>query len=108
MESGRLRHVVTIEKKTESADTGYGEKSIVWAKFAKIRANLRPISGKELFISQQHHTESKMIADIRYMPGITNEMRLVYGGLHYNIVEVRNIDQRNRHIKLFLSEGLIE
>lgn len=105
MESGKLRHALVIEENL-STDNTHGDRLDNWVVFARVRGSLHPLTGREFFTAQQYESEVKSKARIRYRAGITTAMRVLHGGLIYNIVFVQNIEMRNREIVLMLSEGL--
>ena len=52
----------------------------------------------ETFDSDQQRVKSVRRYTIRFMPGITEKMRIVDGGEHYDIVSVVNLENRNEYL----------
>ena len=88
MRAGRLRHTVSIERISETAND-YGEAIKTWSDhLTDIRAAIEPINGREYFAQDSRHAEVTTRFRIRYREGITNKMRIRYGTRYYNIVSV--------------------
>jgi SPP1 family predicted phage head-tail adaptor len=101
----RLRHKIRIEQKTFTRDA-FGGMVETWALFAEARADIIPLSGRELFAAQavQNETTSKII--IRYISGVTVGMRVVFGTRTLNILAAINFEERNKELQLLCSEGV--
>ena len=84
MRAGRLRHVIVIQKVTETrSDTGAIVES--WGTFLTTRAAIEPIKGNEPFASAHLRGETTVSITLRFHPGITSKMRITSGGLTYEI-----------------------
>lgn len=84
MRSGRLRHVIVIQKATETR-SGTGAIIQTWATFLTTRAAIEPIKGNEPFASAHLRGETTVSITLRYHPGITSKMRVTNDGLTYQI-----------------------
>ena len=111
MRSGSLRHSVTVQHLVAGSPSqnDYGEPSETWtALFTDIAAEWVTLSGRALFAAQEHHAEVRGIWRIRWREGITAKMRVVHGGLYYEILWVPPLDRNRREWQMDLecSEGV--
>ena len=92
MRAGRMRHRVTIQKRTLVPDGPYGETKEVWEDDVTIWASLEPLKGTEYFNAQDvaqrvAAVEARMC--IRPRAGLNPaENRVVHKGLTYDIVSI--------------------
>ena len=108
MIAGRLRHVIAIQSKAFTTDA-WGGQVEAWTNFATgIRAEVNPLSGRELIASQAAQSATTCRFKIRYMAGVKQAMRVVYGGQYYNISAVVDVDGRQRELHLMTETGLNE
>lgn len=76
MESGKLRHQVTIQR-PRNATGELGGVTQVWEDFlVDIRAEVLPLTAREQWQAQQVTAETDTKIRIRYRPGITAQMRV--------------------------------
>lgn len=86
LNAGDLRHRITIEEPKYGQDAQTGERSVSWRTFkADIAAAIAPLSARELVAGQA--MQSKVVAriTIRYLAGLTADMRIVHRDTVYNI-----------------------
>jgi SPP1 family predicted phage head-tail adaptor len=105
MRAGNLRHRITIQQASEAQDT-HGQAITTWATYLTAWAEISPLRGRELFAAQETHSEINTRIRLRYRPGVTAKMRVVYGSLVYNILAPLNIGSRDRELQLMCSEGV--
>lgn len=77
-----FRDEVIVQSKTATTDTQLG-RSLVWATFATIRANVRAQASNETKENARVTTVTSYEVETRYRPDITTAMRLSwtpYGG----------------------------
>lgn len=81
MQSGKLRHVITIQRRVAAKNPQTGEVVDSWESVPgriRIRADVRPDRASEFFAAQQiQGTQNAQIA-IRHMSGIDSTMRVVH------------------------------
>jgi SPP1 family predicted phage head-tail adaptor len=111
MRSGDLRHKITIQERTATAD-GMGGETLVWSDLYPCRASIWPISAKESIdadklelkvdhrIRIRHPRMMNITADMRikWLDHITNENK------YFNIVSIRNPDKRNKMLEFLAWE----
>ena len=86
MRAGRLNRRITLQSATEVRDA-YGQAVKTWADVATVWAEVMPLSGREREIASQTAAETNVKFRIRWRSDITADMRVVYGGRNYEIVE---------------------
>lgn len=103
MEIGKLRHRVEIQRKEVQTDELL-QQTEVWATYATVWASVRPIKGREYIAVKQVNAEISVVITMRYVSGITPEMRVLFGSRVFEIVSVINVDERNRVLELMCKE----
>lgn len=104
MRAGELRHCISIEK-PNITQGDYGEPVTSWSNFAKIRALVEPLRGREFFDSQKFNEETTHRIKIRYLSGLNSEMRIKFNERYFNILSVLNINEQNKEMHLMCVEG---
>lgn len=102
MRAGKLRHIVTIQALPDDPVTNdAGQLVSDWTDFAtNVWAAVEPLIGRELFTAQQVNSEVTSQIRMRYIAGMDTRKRVVFEGVHYNVLSV--IDPELRHIELQL------
>jgi len=96
----RLRHRVTIERKTTGADA-WGQPVEIWEAFASnVPAEVKPLSVRELIAAQAEQAGVTTKITIRYQAGIEPAMRITHDGKTYNIKAVLPDPTARRHLTL--------
>jgi SPP1 family predicted phage head-tail adaptor len=106
MRGGRLHRPITIEVKTETPDT-FGEVIETWSTFATTRGSVEPLSGRELLESLQVKGASTIQVKLRFIPGVTVEMRLKLTSDNDRILAINSISDvatKGRELVLMCSE----
>jgi len=95
---------------------GLGRQSTSWNDFMTgVPADIQSLSGRELVAAQAVHTEVTHLIVVRYVALLSNPiqvatMRVVYGSggttRYFNIGAAINVDEMNREMHLYVSEGL--
>jgi len=99
MEAGSLRHFITIESPTETQDL-FGEPTATWDTFNAVWASREDLDGQEWFVSQQPLAKHTTRFVIRYVAGLSAKMRLVSGGVVYNILSSADPDGKRRTLTI--------
>lgn len=91
-------HRVQLQKQTGAAGSMTNPEqwttvATVWAAFSVYSTKAQADSGRET-------SEIDTKISIRYMLGVTEGMRVVYGSRVFNITAVINIKERNRELEL--------
>ena len=103
MRAGDLRHLVTIQKNTPTAD-GMGGLVAVWTTLTTAWAAIWPVSAKERVSNQQLETQLTHKIRIRYQSGIASANRVRFGARYFKVVSIINQDERNIQLDLLCTE----
>lgn len=101
--AGTYRHPITVQRQSTMKNE-YGEKVPTWEDFAQSRAGIYPISGKDYISSVEINSEVTTKIHLRYIPGITADMRVQFGTRTYKIIAVLNFQERNKELQLMCKE----
>jgi SPP1 family predicted phage head-tail adaptor len=102
---GSLRHRIQIQQATETRATD-GSISQAWSNFAAARAEIVPLNGSESYVAQGLSAGVHHRITTRYIPGVVPKMRVLWGDREFDIVTVRNIDERNRWLVMQCEESV--
>ena len=104
MRAGNLRHLVTIQKNTPTAD-GMGGWTAVWTTLTTAWAAIWPVSAKEQVASQQVEGQITHKIRIRHQSSITGANRIKHGTRYFKIVAPPiNVDERDCQLDLLCTE----
>lgn len=84
MRAGPLKHLIMIQAKGQTRDA-YGAVVDGWVDFAPARADVRDVASSERYVSQSINSVITKRFFIRYIDGITADMRIVHDGKNYDI-----------------------
>lgn len=87
MKSGRLRRVITLQKAGHTLDQ-FRVAVPGWTDFATLRAELVAEAAQEAVTSEGASDLEVLTFRTRFMPGVTNAMRLSFRGEGYNLRRV--------------------
>ena len=104
MRSGQLRHLVTIQQTTASRDSDTGEATDAWSTFAECYANVMPLRGNELIQAQQVQAHVTHRVSIRFLDGVTGDMRVIHDSRTLHIEGVIDVGERGREMELMCRE----
>lgn len=104
MKIGKLRHQITIQQNTRSSD-GSGGYSYTWSTFATIWGSVSPPNARQRFFADRLEHNITHVVVIRYMSGITSDMRISHDGRYLQIHGIRNPDERGISLELMCEEG---
>lgn len=101
---GEYCHVIVFQSLDEESNS-YGEPSDRWTDVLKTRAGIYPISSKEFFASYTVNSELTHKINMRYLPGITADMRIKYGERIFQIKGPPiNFQEKNIELQLLCKE----
>ena len=99
MRIGTLRHLLTIEAPTATAND-YGEPVEGWATFAQVYGSREDLTGREALMAQQIASDVTTRFTMRHLAGVTSKMRIRTADVVYGIESVQDPDGRNRQLVL--------
>ena len=104
MRAGQLRHPVTIQSFTTVADE-YGSKEKTWVEFKPMRAAIWPQKTKEVEVNGKLVVLATSTIRVRYIPGVTPSMRVKFGERIFEILGIKNFEERNQYLDLMCREN---
>ena len=96
IDPGRLRERIVIERATEARNS-LGESTLSWGPFAERWASVEGLSSREVLLSGQQKTEATHRVRLRYVTGLTQQMRLQWRGRTLEIVSLLEHGNRSEH-----------
>lgn len=105
MDSGRLRHRVSIQKATETRDAAGGVIQS-WATVAKRWASIQPATGKERIEADQVESRITHKITMRHYTNLSPEYRIEHNGRLFGVVSVANLDDRGIFNEVMALEDL--
>ncbi len=88
--AGAMRHLVEFRRRTEERDSA-GEPLGTWTTVATRRCAVRRTPGSEVWGAAQRSARVPVVLELRYLDGITADMRAVLDGRVLNIISA--VDQ---------------
>ncbi|HEM8304984.1 TPA: phage head closure protein [Providencia rettgeri] len=104
MNPGRLRHKVIFQR-ADMVKNEYSEREKVWVDIATTRAEVKPISGRELLTAGAELSEITVRVWMRYRSDITSACRMLFQGQIYDIQSVIPDTKRTR-LELLCKQGV--
>ncbi len=103
-EVGELRKQVVVQYVSDENQNTTGELEKTWATFATVWAAITPVSGGEFYAAGLTQASVTHRIEIRYLTGLTPKMRFLWGTRIFNIVLIRNLDERNDRMEMLAFE----
>lgn len=100
MNTGELRHRITIQSSTDTRDAAGGPVQ-EWSDDQEIWAKVSPASGREITIASAQHADLTHKILIRKQDGVDPKKRIVFGTRRFKITSV--VDHDERGIKQMIS-----
>lgn len=93
---GKYRHRVTIERQIELRDS-MGGVVVQWVMFADgVPAEVLTGPGRDAIAADQQQADVAARINMRYLPGLTGKMRIVWDGRTFNIIGDPDLDPTGR------------
>jgi SPP1 family predicted phage head-tail adaptor len=99
IDPGRLRERATIQQATERRNS-LGETTLEWATFAERWASVEGVSSREALDLGQVDVQLTHRVRLRYVDGMTQNMRLVWRGRTLEIVSLLEYGNRSEHVAI--------
>lgn len=100
MRAGDLNRRITIQQPTGAKDN-YKRVTTGWENYKTVWAAVEPLNGREYIQAQNTNSEITVRFRIRYLPGVTSAMRVLYGGRIFNL-KSPPIDLNEAHEEMHL------
>lgn len=105
--AGSYRHPITIQTPSPADEVNdYGERIPAWEDFITVKAGIYPVSGKDYISAVEINSEITHKINLRYVPGITSDMRVKFGSRIFTIVVPINFQELNKELQLVCKEFL--
>lgn len=82
----------------------YGELINEWEEFTTVWAAVDPLLGNEFFTALTTDNKVEIKFNCRYVPGITNDMRIQHDNKVYEILSAINVKGLNRELLCYCKE----
>ena len=96
IDPGRLRERVTIQQAAESRNA-LGETVQSWGTFAERWASVEGVTAREALAAGQLEVSITHRVRLRYVAGLTQQMRLIWRGRTLEIVSLLEHNNRSEH-----------
>lgn len=103
--SGQRRCYIRIEVSTQVKQPN-GSMKTEWNSYLSLWAAIETLKGSDKLSSQASWPSADQKITFRYVLGILPTMRVVFNDIIYSILNVNNIDMRNREIVLTTNSGV--
>ena len=97
LDIGRMRERVTVQQATERRNS-LGETTLEWATYATRWASVQGVSSREALELGQVDVSVTHRVRMRYVDGMTHNMRLSWRGRVLEIVSLLEYDNRSEHV----------
>jgi SPP1 family predicted phage head-tail adaptor len=96
IDPGRLRERITIQQATEVRNR-LGETTQTWSTYVERWASVEGLSGREVLLSGQQQTEVTHRVRLRYVDGLSQQMRILWRGRVLEITSLLEHNNRTEH-----------
>lgn len=102
---GKMRHRVMIQTPTAVPD-GQGGNTTTWGTFKEVWAELLPSAREETNYGGRIQVARSHVMNIRYLPGLKQDMRVTYQGRTFQIRGSFKVDERRYWMRVNLEEDV--
>jgi SPP1 family predicted phage head-tail adaptor len=99
IDPGKLRERVTVQQAAETRNS-LGESVQSWSTFATVWASVEGVSAREALAAGQQDTTITHKVRLRYLPGLTQQMRFAWRSRTLNIVSLLEYGNRSEHVAI--------
>ena len=96
MNAGSLRERVTVQVSSGTTNT-LGETVLAWSDSSAVWASVEGVSSREALLAGQQDTTVTHKVRLRYLPGLTQQMRFAWRGRTLEIVSLLEHGNRSEH-----------
>ena len=93
---GELRERVTVQVASGTTNA-LGETVLAWSDSSAVWASVEGVSAREALLAGQQETTVSHRVRLRYMPGLTQQMRLAWRGRTLDIISLLEHNNRSEH-----------
>ena len=99
IDAGKLRDRITVQIASGSTNT-LGETVLSWANSTAVWASVEGVSAREALTFGQQETSVTHRVRLRYLPGLTQQMRFSWRSRTLNIVSLLEYGNRSEHVAI--------
>ena len=103
IDAGKLRERVTVQIASGSTNT-LGETVLAWTNSTSVWASVEGVSAREALTAGQQETSISHRVRLRYLPGLTQQMRFAWRGRTLEIVSLLEHGNRSEHEAVCLEQ----
>jgi SPP1 family predicted phage head-tail adaptor len=96
MDAGTLRDRVTVQQPTETRNS-LGESLLSYTAFEVVWASVQGVSAREFLLAGQQQVEVSHRVKMRYLTGLTPQMRILWRGRTLEIISILEHENRSIH-----------
>ena len=96
IDAGKLRERVTVQIASGTTNT-LGETVLAWSDSTSVWASVEGVSAREALTAGQQEASVTHRLRLRYLPGLTQEMRFAWRGRTLEIVSLLEHGNRSEH-----------
>lgn len=79
---------------------------MTWSSLDRAWAEVKPLSGTELYKARQATAEVTHQITMRWRAGITPALRIFFNSRYFEILSAINVEERNRELQLLCKEHI--
>lgn len=99
IEPGKMRERVTVQIASGATNT-LGETVLTWANSTAVWAHVEGVSAREALEAGQQDTTITHRVRLRYLPGLTQQMRFSWRSRTLDIVSLLEYGNRSEHVAI--------
>ena len=99
IDPGKLRERVTVQIASGATNT-LGEQVLTWGTSTEVWASVEGVSAREALAAGQQDTTITHKVRLRYLPGLTQQMRFAWRSRTLNIVSLLEYGNRSEHVAI--------
>jgi SPP1 family predicted phage head-tail adaptor len=99
IDPGKLRERVTVQVASGSTNT-LGETVLAWSNSTAVWASVEGVSAREALAAGQQETTITHRVRLRYLPGLSQQMRFAWRSRTLNIVSLLEYGSRSEHVAI--------
>lgn len=96
IDAGKLRERVTVQVASGTTNT-LGETVLAWADSSAVWASVEGVSAREALLANQQDTTVTHKVRMRYLPGLTQQMRFSWRSRTLEIISLLEHGHRSEH-----------
>lgn len=102
MNVGRFKHQITIQRPDYDNETTdkYGRRSFPWVDVVQLFAQVGDVSGRDFYEAAAHQLQNTVTFTVRWVPGITANMRVMFDGIAYDIDQINHLGYRRDFLRI--------